>query len=177
MKRNENTWSIPGICVLTLLTLLAASGCREDIEPQTEEDAAGQAITEDPGDDSMGAGGSPGAEPAVAQLDCKELPTDAVVCGGNTCDSPSGEQTMLCIVACCTADDTCGIRGMVANQNDTECTTELDAEPDPRCPDDAFVDGTEGIGCCLDDNMCGLIDPVFVSSVSLAVPWTVPRSY
>jgi len=162
MTQSKNIRTILGLC----LALGAGAGCRDDAATTSpDEGGSEQAVTEDDtgdGADGMDAMGMAGAAaPALGTLECQPAPEGPAVCGGVTCADVSADQVLLCIVACCTADDTCGIQGRVDGQDATECMAELDAEADARCPDDAFVDGTEGIGCCTDDGMCGLIDPVF----------------
>lgn len=152
MRMTNMLWILP--------VALIGAGCREDSAPASQDNAldtgSGGTMADDPANAAAGSGGAP----AVGSYDC-DLPTDAVVCGGMDCGESSEDQALICVAHCCTEDDACGLQVRIEGQKTTPCNAELDAVPDPRCPDDDFVDGSTGTGCCDDSGQCGLIDPVF----------------
>lgn len=85
-----------------------------------------------------------------------DLPS-MVRCGRQRCETPgTGLAGLVCLVACCTADDTCGTRRATLD-NPTECTAE--AMPDPTCP--AYESGFSTLaGCCAPSGRCGVISGI-----------------
>lgn len=109
--------------------------------------------------------GAPAGAPAAGAPDLTALAPECdmtipktATCGEVECPAVTDELASgLCIVPCCTADDSCGTRYATAN-DPTECL--VPAVADPACPaysGDALGMEVELEGCCAESGFCGAI--------------------
>lgn len=188
MRDIANVWARDAALVVACWSCVGCGGDRAPPEAGTAGAAAGRGGTAGDGGAGgrFGAGGSGGRAASgtggAPDPMCSEpLPTQPVVCGGQTCTAPA-EILMnnACAVGCCLEVGgvaTCGVKS-TSMQYPAECT--LLAVPDPSCPTEStIIDplGTIGMfaGCCdVALGKCGIVSPVRPGCITQPRDLTLP---
>jgi hypothetical protein len=137
--------------------------------------AAGRSgVAGNSGRDASGTGGAP--DPTCTG----PLPTQPVICGGQTCDAPAEiVENNVCVAPCCV--DVAGVATCAAKSLSpdypADCT--LPAVPDPACPTLTATLDTTGprtfTGCCnLAKGKCGIVSPTRPGCITESVLVTLP---